>query len=231
MGGGHGPARKKRVSEEWVKDNERTQALAGKALGDFSMPMMTRYVYIDGTKDVWDYAKKRRIAEGAVKMALGDAYSLWLNSPDRRVVDMNHIVFDPCMKHDPQTYINTFEGLPLEPKRDDAACENLRWLISFLCNDAQDSAHWLTCWLAYPLQHSGAKMDTAVLMHSTMEGSGKSLLFSVVMGALYGVYSATVGQTQLEGSFNAWQSGKLWAVFEEVVSVISVTTRWARSSS
>lgn len=212
------PARKKRVSEEWVKDNERTQALAGKALGDFSMPMMTRYVYIDGTKDVWDYAKKRRIAEGAVKMALGDAYSLWLNSPDRRVVDMNHIVFDPCMKHDPQTYINTFEGLPLEPKRDDAACENLRWLISFLCNDAQDSAHWLTCWLAYPLQHSGAKMDTAVLMHSTMEGSGKSLLFSVVMGSLYGVYSATVGQTQLEGSFNAWQSGKLWAVFEEVVS-------------
>ncbi|MCE1017270.1 bifunctional DNA primase/polymerase [Pseudomonas alloputida] len=212
------PARKKRVSEEWVRDNERTQALAGKALGDFSMPMMTRYVYIDGTKDVWDYAKKRRIAEGAVKMALGDAYSLWLNSPDRRVVDMNHIVFDPCMKHDPQMYINTFEGLPLEPKRDDEACENLRWLIGFLCNHAVDSMQWLTRWLAYPLQHSGAKMDTAVLMHSTMEGSGKSLLFSVVMGRLYGQYSATVGQTQLEGNFNAWQSGKLWAVFEEVVS-------------
>ncbi len=212
------PAQKKRVSEEWVKDNERTQALAGKALGDFSMPMMTRYVYIDGTKDVWDYAKKRRVAEGAVKMALGDAYSLWLNNPDRRVVDMNHIVFDPCMKHDPQVYINTFEGLPLEPKRDDDACENLRWLINFLCNGDEDAAHWLTCWLAYPLQHSGAKMDTAVLMHSTMEGSGKSLLFSVVMGTLYGIYSATVGQTQLEGNFNAWQSGKLWAVFEEVVS-------------
>lgn len=212
------PARKKRVSEEWVKDNERTQALAGKALGDFSMPMMTRYVYIDGTKDVWDYAKKRRVAEGAVKMALGDAYSLWLNNPDRRVVDMNHIVFDPCMKHDPQVYINTFEGLPLEPKREDESCQNLRWLINFLCNGDQDAAHWLTCWLAYPLQHSGAKMDTAVLMHSTMEGSGKSLLFSVVMGALYGIYSATVGQTQLEGNFNAWQSGKLWAVFEEVVS-------------
>ena len=212
------PNQKKRVSEEWVRDIERTQALAGKTLGDFSMPMLTRYVYIDGTKDVWDYAKKRRIAEGAVKMALGDAYSLWLNSPERRVVDMNHIVFDPCMKHDPQVYINTFEGLPLQPKRDDAACENLRWLIHFLCNHAEDSALWLTRWLAYPLQHSGAKMDTAVLMHSTMEGSGKSLLFSVVMGQLYGQYSATVGQTQLEGNFNAWQSGKLWAVFEEVVS-------------
>lgn len=212
------PKRKKTVSEEWAKDIERAQALAGKAVGDIKMPMLTRYVYIDGTKDVWDYAKKRRVAEGAVKMALGDAYSLWLNSPDRRVVDMDHIVFDPTMSHDPEVYINTFEGLPLTPGRDDAKCENLIWLISFLCNHADDANAWLCRWLAYPLQHSGAKMDTAVLMHSTTEGSGKSLLFSVAMGMLYGKYSATVGQTQLEGSFNAWQSGKLWAVFEEVVS-------------
>lgn len=209
---------KKRVSEEWVRDIEQARTMAGKAVGDITMPPLVRYVYIDGTKDVWDYAKKRRIAEGAVKMALGDAYSLWLNSPERRVVDMNHIVFDPCMRHDPKVYINTFEGLPLEPKGDEAACENLRWLIAFLCNHEPAALQWLTRWIAYPLQHSGAKMDTAVLMHSTMEGSGKSLLFSVVMGMLYGQYSATVGQTQLEGSFNAWQSGKLWAVFEEVVS-------------
>ncbi len=64
----------------------------------------------------------------------------------------------------------------------------------------------------------GAKMDTAVLMHSTMEGSGKSLLFADTFGALYGQYAATVGQTQLESNFNAWQSRKMWAVFEEVVS-------------
>lgn len=209
---------KKRVSEEWVRDIEQARTMAGKAVGDITMPPLVRYVYIDGTKDVWDYAKKRRIAEGAVKMALGDAYSLWLNSPERRVVDMNHIVFDPTMTHDPAVYINTFEGLPLEPANNLAACENLRWLITFLCNHEENAVDWLTRWLAYPLQHTGAKMDTAVLMHSIIEGSGKSLLFSVVMGMLYGQYSATVGQTQLEGNFNAWQSGKLWAVFEEVVS-------------
>ncbi|KSN90705.1 bifunctional DNA primase/polymerase [Pseudomonas aeruginosa] len=210
--------KKKRISEEQVKEIERARSMAGKAVGPMSMPPAVRYVYIDGTKDVWDLAKKRRVPEGAVKMALGDAYSLWLNSPERRVVDVADIVFDPTMTCDTKTCINTFEGLPLEPKRDDAACENLRWLIAFLCNHAEDSMQWLVRWLAYPLQHTGAKMDTAVLMHSTMEGSGKSLLFSVVMGRLYGQYSATVGQTQLEGNFNAWQSGKLWAVFEEVVS-------------
>ncbi|EGH70677.1 bifunctional DNA primase/polymerase [Pseudomonas syringae pv. aceris str. M302273] len=209
---------KKLIADEQVKDIEQARKMAGKKGGALGMRPTERYVYIDGTKDVWDREKKRRIAEGAVKMALGDTYALWLNSSERRVVDVEHIVFDPTMTKDPSIYINTFDGLPLEPVNDDAACANLRWLISFLCNHDEAAALWLTRWLAYPLQHLGAKMDTAVLMHSTMEGSGKSLLFADTFGALYGQYAATVGQTQLESNFNAWQSRKMWAVFEEVVS-------------
>ncbi|MBC3479940.1 bifunctional DNA primase/polymerase [Pseudomonas sp. SWRI77] len=209
---------KKLVSIDQVKELEQVKRLAAKKGGALKLDPIERYVYIDGTKDVWDREKKRRIAEGAVKMAMGEEYKWWLNSQDRRVVDVDHIVFDPTMTKDPNLYINTFEGLPLAPVRDDAACENLRWLISFLCNHDEEALGWLTKWLAYPLQNMGAKMDTAVLMHSIMEGSGKSLLFADIFGQLYGQYAATVGQTQLEGSFNAWQSRKLWAVFEEVVS-------------
>lgn len=209
---------KRLISDEHVRDIEQTRRMAGKKGGALGMSPTDRYVYIDGTKDVWDREKKRRIAEGAVKMALGDTYPLWLNSSERRTVDVEHIVFDPTMTKDPTVYINTFDGLPLEPVRDDAACANLRWLISFLCNHDEAATSWLARWLAYPLQHLGAKMDTAVLMHSSMEGSGKSLFFADTLGRLYGQYAATVGQTQLESNFNAWQSRKLWAVFEEVVS-------------
>jgi len=209
---------KKLIGGDQVSEFENAKRLTGKKGGALSMSPVERYVYIDGTKDVWDREKKRRIAEGAVKMALGDAYTLWLNSVERRVVDVDHIVFDPTMTKDPSLYINTFEGLPLEPIDDPAACANLRWLIRFLCNEDELATQWLTRWLAYPLQHLGAKMDTAVLMHSTMEGSGKSLLFADAFGRLYGQYAATVGQTQLESNFNAWQSRKLWSVFEEVVS-------------
>ncbi|SDD78783.1 putative DNA primase/helicase [Pseudomonas guariconensis] len=209
---------KKLIAPEKAQQLDQVRRMAAKKGGALKLDPLERYVYIDGTKDVWDCEKKRRIPEGAVKMAIGEDYKWWLNSQDRRVVDVNNIVFDPAMKKDPNEYINTFEGLPLEPVRDDAACENLRWLISFLCNHNQVEIEWLTKWLAYPLQHMGAKMDTAVLAHSVMEGSGKSLLFADVLGELYGQYAAVVGQTQLEGSFNAWQSGKLWAVFEEVVS-------------
>ncbi|EJM93101.1 putative ATPase [Pseudomonas sp. GM74] len=209
---------KRLIADDHVRDIEQARRMAGKKGGAFGMPPTDRYVYIDGTKDVWDREKKRRIAEGAVKMALGDTYPLWLNSGERRTVDVEHIVFDPTMSKDPAVYINTFDGLPLEPVRDDEACANLRWLISFLCNHDEAAQQWLTRWLAYPLQHLGAKMDTAVLMHSIMEGSGKSLLFADALGMLYGQYAATVGQTQLESNFNAWQSRKLWSVFEEVVS-------------
>lgn len=209
---------KKLISDDKVKEIEQARKMAGKKGGALNLEPIERYVYIDGTKDVWDREKKRRVAEGAVKMALGDMYGMWLNSPERRVVDVENIVFDPTMTKDPNVYINTFDGLPMEPARNDAACENLRWLISFLCNHDQSSSAWLIRWLAYPLQHLGAKMDTAVLAHSTMEGSGKSLLFADAFGMLYGQYAATVGQTQLESNFNAWQSRKLWAVFEEVVS-------------
>ncbi|WP_110968311.1 bifunctional DNA primase/polymerase [Pseudomonas huaxiensis] len=209
---------KKLVSAQQVKEIEQALRMSNKKGGALKLAPLERYVYIDGTKEAWDREKKRRLPEGSIKMALGDAYQLWLNSSSRRVVDVDHIVFDPTMTKDPAIYINTFEGLPLEPVRDDAACEHLRWLISFLCNHDDEALGWLIRWLAYPLQHMGAKMDTAILFHSTMEGSGKSLLFSDVMGELYGRYAATVGQQQLEGNFNAWQSGKLWAVFEEVVS-------------
>lgn len=213
-------ADKKTIAEDQAKLIEERAKLQGKAkkAGGEGMVPTERYVYIDGTKECWDVQKRRRIADGALKMALGDAYGLWLNSPERRVVDMDHLVFDPRMEKDPSVYINTFEGLPMVPTEDFSRCQALLELVSFLVNGDEKARHWLLCWLALPLQRVGTKMATAVLAHSTMEGSGKSLLFSDVMREIYGAYGATVGQVQLESQWSAWQSNKLWGVFEEVVS-------------
>ncbi|UQS91706.1 DUF5906 domain-containing protein [Pseudomonas chlororaphis subsp. piscium] len=223
----------KPLAKEWfelpvkkVIADDQAERLAGmvkaeakfKQVSGNGMPPVERYVYIDGTKDAWDVQKRRRTPEGSLKMALGDAYGMWLNSPDRRTVDMEHIVFDPRMTKDPEVYINTFEGLPLMPDAAPEKCQTLKWIISFLCNGDEAATDWLTKWLAFPLQNVGAKMDTAVLFHSTEEGSGKSLLFSDIMGRIYGDCGATVGQAQLESNWTVWQSNKLYGVFEEVVS-------------
>jgi putative DNA primase/helicase len=78
---------------------------------------------------------------------------------------------------------------------------------------------WLVHWLAYPLQNVGGKMGTAVLMHSEMQGSGKSLFFGKVMRKIFGAeYSSTLGQHQLESSYTDWRSKMLYGVFEEIFS-------------
>ncbi|MDT3720333.1 DUF5906 domain-containing protein [Pseudomonas oryzihabitans] len=192
--------------------------LASKVAPGERMAPTDRYVHIDGTKDIWDVERRRRIPDGALKLALGDAFTLWVNSTARRSVDMEHLVFDPLMEKNPAIYINTFEGLPLTPSEDAERCRGIRKLVDFLCNDDQEAAHFLLCWLALPLQQVGTKMATAILLHSTMEGSGKSLLLSDIMRVIYGQYGATVGQVQLESAWSAWQSNKLYGVFEEVVS-------------
>jgi len=78
---------------------------------------------------------------------------------------------------------------------------------------------WLMSWLAYPLQNVGGKMATAVMMHSEMQGSGKSLFFDGIMRKIYGSdYSATLGQHQLESPYTDWRSKMLYGVFEEIFS-------------
>lgn len=224
----------KALAKEWIErhdkklidpDQARHQVaeakLAGKqkaGQGKLGMAPTERYVYLDGTQEIWDRQLKQRLPARAVQLALGDAWSLWINSTERRQIPHDRLIFDPAMTQSPGEYINTFEGLPLEPVDAPERCKSIQYLIQWLCSDDAAAAHWLTCWLAYPLQHLGAKLDTAVLAHSTIEGSGKSLLLSDIMGKIYGIYSATVGQAQLEMNWNQWQESKLYGVFEEVVS-------------
>ncbi|MEZ0509511.1 bifunctional DNA primase/polymerase [Pseudomonas sp. Env-44] len=211
---------KKCIADEQAKRLEDQARLAGKSKkeGPVGMLAIDRYVYLDGSQDIWDKQLRNRLPAAAVKLALGDAFSLWVNSPERRVIPSANLIFDPCMKLDPALHINTFEGLPLTPSESSENCKAITYLIKFLCNGDQAAMHWLTCWLAYPLQNVGAKLDTALLLHSTMEGSGKSLLLSDIMRPIYGDYGATVGQAQLESSWSQWQANKLYGVFEEVVS-------------
>lgn len=211
----------KRVIAEGQAERLASQAkLEGKAKKADTPGMLPaeRYVYLDGSQDVWDRQLRQRLPARAVQLALGDAFTLWLNSTDRQVIPAVNLVFDPRMTKSTDEYINTFEGLPLAPLEDAERCAGIVRMLKFLCNGDEDAVHWLTSWLAYPLQHLGAKMDTAVLLHSTMEGSGKSFLLSDIMREIYGDYGATVGQGQLDSSWTVWQSNKLYGVFEEVVS-------------
>ena len=220
------------VFKEWINDTQqrRTTTLASilplaqkKAatveLGGGGLRMaLERYVYLNPSQNVWDNQEREVVAVNDLRIAIAADYGDWVQHPERQEIKASNLVFDPTQKTPAEGYINRFTGLPLVPKRDDEACENIKKLMCALCNYDPEVQHWLACWLAYPLQHVGAKMRTAVLMHSDVHGSGKSFFFDGVMRLIYGKYCRTLGQTQLESQYNDWQSEILFGVFEEVLS-------------
>ncbi|RMF24512.1 MAG: hypothetical protein D6760_03140 [Deltaproteobacteria bacterium] len=88
-----------------------------------------------------------------------------------------------------------------------------------MCSDEEnprDVFRWVLRWFAYPIQHPGAKLKTALVIHGP-QGVGKNLFTEAVM-AIYGEYGRIVGQAEIEERFNDWASRKLFLIANEVVA-------------
>lgn len=199
-----------------------------------SIENLQRYTYLDGSLNVWDAQLNMIIPTSAAKEAMGETYKDWQNSPARRVIPMSNVVFEPGLEMGPD-YINLFQGLPYSythpvPKSElpmdwlqlmphFEGCLNIISLIDHLCNGDKAVTRWLLNWIAYPLQNIGAKMGTAILMHSDVHGSGKSLLWEKIVKPLYGRNcAATAGQHDMESQYTGGRSGKLFMLFEEILA-------------
>lgn len=194
------------------------------------VPIMQRYIYLDGTSNVWDAKLHKIIDQGAAKLAMGSYFKVWMDAPDRRVLPFDAIRFEPGVDLGPD-YINLYRGLPMKPWMPSAAklprsmwelipmfpkCENILNLVQHLCDWRPALVEWLLNWVAYPLQHIGAKMDSAILMHGDIHGSGKSMFWELCVKPLYGEYGTTLGQHQLESQYTSSRSRRLFILFEEV---------------
>jgi Domain of unknown function (DUF3854)/Family of unknown function (DUF5906) len=78
-----------------------------------------------------------------------------------------------------------------------------------------DVVAWVRRWFAYPLQHPGAKLHTALLIWGQQTGTGKTLLGDT-MRYIYGRNYGTVNNTQLASQFNEWLENKQFIVGDEI---------------
>ena len=212
------------VAKAWLEHPERrtiawhsVNALQEDNAGD-GLAMLKRFAYIYPSKDAWDHELRDIVPLEALRSLYPRDYTRWMEHPGRRVIQQDQLVFDPTERSDPDTTINTFTGLPLTPRRARRHCDGILQVLDWLCNSDEDVIEWVTRWLAYPLQHVGAKLDTALLFHSEVHGSGKSMLFADLMPRIYGRYGAVLGQHQLESQYTDWRSRMLFGCFEEVLS-------------
>jgi len=178
--------------------------------------LLKDFVLIYGTDLVWDCNRRRMVKLAALREVVGrERIKLWQESPHRRVAE--DVLFDPTDTCGP-TMLNLFDGFKMVPDpigKD--GCQLILKHLGLLCGNRKDEYMFLLRWIAYPLQHPGAKMDTSVVMFGA-EGPGKSLIWEKVVKRIYGEYGVTIGQAQLESQFTGWQSRKLYALAEEVVS-------------
>jgi putative DNA primase/helicase len=134
----------------------------------------------------------------------------------KKVVRMEEVGFDPACT-DKRILCNLWGGWPTVPKQ--GRCESLIELLEYLCSEEENYRvvfDWVIKWIAYPIQHPGAKMRTALIFHGP-QGTGKNLFFEAVM-AIYGEYGRIVDQAAIEDKFNDWASRKLLMLADEVVA-------------
>lgn len=180
--------------------------------------LLDAWTLIRSSDMLFDRTINRLVRVSHARLDRGDGLvKWWLAHPERKSVWAHDVVFEPagCEAHQ----LNLFRGFERKP---DASrpCARLLELLQTLCGEAdQDQApltDWVLRWLAYPLQHPGAKMQTALVFHGD-EGTGKNLFFGTVR-EIYGSYGGIVTQSELESDFNAWASQKLFLIANEVVS-------------
>lgn len=145
-----------------------------------------------------------------------DVHRFWMEHPNRDIVRVTEVGFDPG-GDDPQVTCNLWAGWPTQPKA--GKCDKLLDLLWHMCSgesNAQQLYDWVLRWIAYPIQHPGAKMKTTLVLHGP-QGTGKNMFFEALM-SIYGQYGRIIDQSAIEDRFNDWASRKLFLIADEVIA-------------
>jgi len=177
------------------------------------------FVQIYGSKGTFfDCAEHALIPKQDVLDRLPDhGYRDLKTHPNRRLARLCEVGFDP-VESDPAITCNLWGGWPTTPD-DRGSCDKQLDLLEYMCSaddHPRDVFRWVLSWLAYPIQHPGSKLKTALVVHGP-QGGGKNQLFEAVM-AIYGEYGRIIDQPTIEDRFNDWASRKLFMICDEVVS-------------
>lgn len=183
--------------------------------------LIQHFVLLYGTETVYDEQARQIMRIAAVRLAFGnDVVKMWLRSPERRTVDVKKVVFEPGQDLG-AGHINLYEPDGIDPEPGD--CSPMLELLAHLCSETAatdtgvaDIIEWTLRWIAYPLQHPGAKLHSAIVCHGA-QGTGKNLFWDCVRD-LYGDYGVMVSQNELEDKFTSWMSRKLFIVGDEIVT-------------
>lgn len=181
--------------------------------------LLARFATIYGGKEgVFDSLDHSLVTETDVRnlCARAELFRAWKEHGERRIVRLEEVGFDPAGE-DPRITCNLWGGWPDEPKA--GKCDLLLEVLRHMCSGERNSRalfEWVLRWVAYPIQHPGAKLKSCVVLHGP-QGTGKNLFFEAVM-RIYGKYGRILDQDALVDKHNDWASRKLFLIADEIVA-------------
>lgn len=181
--------------------------------------LLERYALVYGQGGtLFDHQEHQLVALGDMRDAClsRELHRTWCEHPDKQIVRVSEVGFDPAGT-DENIMCNLWAGWPTTPKA--GACDYLLDLLRYMCaGDSKPEELYQFClkWLAYPIQHPGAKMKTTLVIHGP-QGTGKNMFFEAIM-SIYGRYGRVIDQSAIEDKFNDWASRKLFLIADEVVA-------------
>lgn len=134
---------------------------------------------------------------------------LWV--ADRKRVEVESLEYAPGEKVIFHDRLNMWRGMGLEPEPGDV----VPWITLLNANvENEETRHWLTCWLAYPLQRLGAKMNSYLLLFGP-SGTGKDL-FLRPMQRIYGPNFVKIGNEEIRSQFSSLYAMKQFVQIDEL---------------
>lgn len=130
----------------------------------------------------------------------------WVRWPHMRMAD--RMTYMPGEDTFVDGAVNDWRGWGVNPKRG-----NTKQFVELI--KSIEGWEWFLQWLAYPLQHPGTKMFSAVLLWSIEQGTGKTFIGDI-MRDIYGTNANVITSVELHDDSFVWMRNKQFVLGEEV---------------
>ncbi len=108
---------------------------------------------------------------------------------------------------------NTWSGWGVESVKGDV--KPWKELLKHIFGSDKESMEWFEKWAAYPIQHPGTKLLTAVVIWGLIEGSGKTLIGHTLM-RVYGENAGEIHDVELRNPDNDWAENKQFILADDI---------------
>lgn len=152
--------------------------------------------------------------DGGVKMVRKSAAKLWLEWEHRAEVE--RAVYSPGRERITENgLLNMWQGWGVDAATKGDISPLVALLDHLFMGSTPAERKWFEQWCAYPIQHPGYKMASAVLMWGVEQGSGKTLCGHTLM-KLYGDNATEVKDSDLADASFTWAENKQFVLGDDI---------------